>query len=128
MQRLTIETDSLASAKQLATFLRTVKTVQKVIIEPTKKGTETNIVEEPAEEYNWQNPSRPATEEEFEQMITEAENEIEMGLGIPSKKAYKQNKYLTKAELLKRALESEKDIKEGNFITLEQLEEEMRNW
>ena len=80
MQRITVETDNLASAKQLATFLRTVKTVKKVVIEQQKNGAESYLVSEPAEEYNWTNPTRPATDEEFEQMITEAENSPSMTL------------------------------------------------
>lgn len=43
------------------------------------------------EEYDWLNPSRPATDDEFEQMIIEAEKEIELGLGIPANKARKQS-------------------------------------
>jgi hypothetical protein len=42
-----------------------------------------NVVSEPVEEYNWINPSRPATDEEFEQMISEAEAEV----GIPAEEA-----------------------------------------
>jgi hypothetical protein len=40
--------------------------------------------------YNWANPSRPATDEEFESMIAEAEREIELGMGIPTETARKQ--------------------------------------
>ena len=35
---------------------------------------------------------------------------------------------LTKEELIKRTLESEKDILAGNVISLEDLEEEMKSW
>ena len=78
MQRLIIETDSAVNADFLASFLRTVRSVKKVVVEkPTGKA------EEPTEPYNWTNPSRPATDEEFEQMISEAEAEE----GIPAKEA-----------------------------------------
>jgi len=72
MSRLTVETDTAASAKQLAAFLRTVKSVKKVTIE--KNNSEKSAVGEPEVPYNWTNPTRPATDEEFEQMIAEAEN------------------------------------------------------
>jgi hypothetical protein len=35
---------------------------------------------------------------------------------------------LTKEDIVARALESEKAIKQGQFITLEELEDEMKNW
>jgi hypothetical protein len=35
---------------------------------------------------------------------------------------------LTKEDIIARALESERAIKQGHFITLEELEEEMKNW
>jgi len=89
MSRLTVETDTAASAKQLAAFLRTVKSVKKVTIE--KNNSEKSAVGEPEVPYNWTNPTRPATDKEFEQMITEAENEIKQGLGIPSKEARKRS-------------------------------------
>lgn len=37
-----------------------------------------NVVNEPAETYNWTNPSRPATDEEFELLIAECENRPSM--------------------------------------------------
>ena len=71
MQRLTIETDSIANANFLASFLRTVKSVKKVIIEKQPSGK----AEEPVEPYNWTNPSRPATDAEFEQLAVEMEQD-----------------------------------------------------
>jgi hypothetical protein len=64
MHTILLTTDTAANAKQLAAFLSTVKTVKSVSIDPVGK-----------EEYNWTNPSRPATDEEFEQMISECEKE-----------------------------------------------------
>ncbi|OFY39307.1 MAG: hypothetical protein A2275_13100 [Bacteroidetes bacterium RIFOXYA12_FULL_35_11] len=82
MQRLIIETDSIANANFLASFLRTVKSVKKVVIEkPFPKeehfdpstGSGLNVT--PAEEYNWTNPTRPATDKEFEQLCLEMDAE-----------------------------------------------------
>ncbi len=91
MHTLTITTTTDANANFLAAFLKTVKIVKSVVINeksvPISRDTE---VSEPAGEYNWTNPTRPATDEEFEQMISEAEKEIELGLGIPSDLARKQ--------------------------------------
>ncbi|MFH1319585.1 MAG: hypothetical protein ABII90_02900 [Bacteroidota bacterium] len=85
MTRLTIETDNAASAKFLASFLKNHKLVRTVVIE--KKGDKIETVQEPAEEYNWINPSRPATDEEIEQMLTECEK----GKGIPSEVSRTKN-------------------------------------
>jgi len=88
MPQIILETDTLAQAKFLSAFLKNVNIVKSVSIEPNKSSR--NVVNEPAEGYNWTNPSRPATDEEFEQMISEAEKEIELGLGIPAEEAKKQ--------------------------------------
>jgi hypothetical protein len=71
MLKLTIETDTVSHAKFLSTFLKTVSLVKSVKIEPETDPV--NIVNEPTGEYDWTNPSRPATDEEFEQMINECE-------------------------------------------------------
>jgi len=71
MTRLTIETDTASHAKFLSSFLKTVSMVKSVKIEPDTDSA--NIAKEPAEEYDWINPSCPATDEEFEQMIAECE-------------------------------------------------------
>ena len=78
MNTLVVTTDTKTNAKQLASFLKKVKSVKSVTISTTD-----NV-------YNWANPSRPATDEEFESMIAEAEREIELGLGIPAEIARKQ--------------------------------------
>jgi hypothetical protein len=88
MPQIILETDTFAQAQFLSAFLKNVKIVKSVSIEPDKNPR--NVVKEPAEEYNWTNPTRPATNEEFEQMISEAEKEIELGLGIPASEARKQ--------------------------------------
>ena len=93
MQRLTIETDSIANATFLAAFLRTVKSVKKVVIEKQTavSSSSTLGVEEDAAAYDWTNPSRPATEEEMEQML----DECEKGTLLSSKEA----RALTRKEL-----------------------------
>lgn len=64
MHTILLTTDTAADAKLVADFLSTVKTVKSVSIDPlVKKG------------YNWTNPSRPATDEEFEQLVTEMEQD-----------------------------------------------------
>ena len=77
METLIVTTDTVANAKFFANFLKTVKPVKSVLIEKKEKYTE---VSEPEEEYNWINPSRPATDEEFEQMCREMDDEEEAGL------------------------------------------------
>ena len=62
MHTVLLTTDTASNAKQLADFLSKVNTVKSVSIDHNKK-----------EKYNWINPSRPATDDEFEQMITECE-------------------------------------------------------
>ncbi|MCB0806420.1 MAG: hypothetical protein KDC05_11525 [Bacteroidales bacterium] len=42
------------------------------------------------EEYDWLNPKRPATDEESEQMIREAEEDYEAGRYVPIEDAKKQ--------------------------------------
>ncbi len=73
MQTLIVKTDSVAHAKFLSSFLKTVGFVKSVFIEPN--AVSTHIVSEPAVEYNWTNPSRPATDEEIDQLIIEMEND-----------------------------------------------------
>ena len=71
METLIVKIDTATNAKLLANFLRTVKPVKSVAL--AKDASHVNVVSEPSEKYNWTNPSRPATNEEFKQMISEAE-------------------------------------------------------
>jgi len=64
MHTVLLTTDTAANAKLLADFLATVKTVKSVSIDPVIK-----------EDYNWTNPSRPATDEEFEKLAIEMEQD-----------------------------------------------------
>jgi lipocalin len=77
MQTLIVKTDSVAHAKFLSSFLKTVSFVKSVFIEP--KDDSTHVVNEPDAEYNWINPSRPATDEEIEKMLDECEAEEKAG-------------------------------------------------
>ena len=81
MQTLIVKTESETAAKFLLAFLKNVRMVKSVTLrrdESTRPndspdGRETGVANEPAEEYNWINPSRPATDEEIEQMLNECE-------------------------------------------------------
>ncbi len=97
MHTLTITTNTADNANFLATFLKTVKIVKSVVIDKKSvlisRDTE---VSEPAGEYNWTNPTRPATDEEFEQMILEAEK----GVGITTKQLKKNFKQWRKEKIM----------------------------
>ena len=73
MQTLIVKTENESAAKFLFAFLKTVRFVKSVTIAPDE--SKTSVVNEPANEYNWINPTRPATDEEFEFMIASAEAE-----------------------------------------------------
>jgi len=64
MHTILLTTDTEAHAKALADFLSNVKTVKSVSIDP-----------EVGKKYDWINPTRPATDEEFEQLAVEMEND-----------------------------------------------------
>lgn len=81
MQTLIVKTESEAATKLLLAFLKTVRLVKSVTL--FSPETNTSVVNESSEAYNWTNPSRPATDEEFELMIAEAEAEE----GIPAEEA-----------------------------------------
>jgi len=85
MYRVIIETETQANAKSLATFLKNLKTVKSVSFEhETAKG------------YDWINPSRPATDEEIEQMLSEGDTEYKAGLYSESEQAFKESSELVK--------------------------------
>ncbi|PSR05123.1 MAG: hypothetical protein BRD50_01820 [Bacteroidetes bacterium SW_11_45_7] len=73
MKKLIITTDTENQAKLLATFLENHQMVRAVSISSEDSSED---------DYNWTNPSRPATDEEFEQMIQEAEAEYKEGKGM----------------------------------------------
>ncbi|MGP8213929.1 MAG: hypothetical protein ACLQQ4_00055 [Bacteroidia bacterium] len=72
MEILIVKTESKAAAKLLLAFLKTVRLVKSITL--TSDETQTGKVNEPEGEYNWINPSRPATDEEIEKMLDECEN------------------------------------------------------
>jgi len=92
MEQLIITIEGKSNVDLIIRLMRKFNFVKSIIREkqPADVTPASNIISEPMEEYNWTNPSRPATDEEFEQMISEAENEIALGLGIPAEKARKQ--------------------------------------
>lgn len=90
MEQLIITLEGKANADLLMRLLGKFNFVKSISREKTPSTKATNVVNEEATEYNWTNPARPATDEEFELMIAEAEKEIELGLGIPAEIARKQ--------------------------------------
>jgi hypothetical protein len=64
MHTILLTTDTEAHAKALADFLSNVKTVKSISVDP-----------EVSKKYNWINPTRPATDEEFEQLAVEMEKD-----------------------------------------------------
>ena len=95
MQTITVKTDSAAHAKLLSYFLKTVSIVKSVSIEPDVESSANGVVSEPLSEYNWTNPSRPATDEEIEQML----DECEKSEGYPIEEARKMTKQWIKENL-----------------------------
>lgn len=77
MQTLIVKTENEAAAKLLMAFLKTVRLVKSVTLTPDYSETKLNTVNEPITPYNWTNPDRPATDEEFEQLAVEMENDTE---------------------------------------------------
>lgn len=89
MEQLIITVEGKSNADLLMQLMRKFNFVKSVI---RKKSSDTKsggvkVVNEPAGEYNWINPTRPATDEEFEKMISEAEAEYEAGLGMSAEEA-----------------------------------------
>ena len=72
MSTLIVKTETHAAAKLLMTFLKTVRLVKSITLSPDEEKN--NVASEPFAEYNWTNPSRPATDEEIERMLDECEN------------------------------------------------------
>jgi uncharacterized protein involved in tolerance to divalent cations len=90
MHTIFLTIDTANNAKLLATFLSTVKTVKSVSIDP-----------EVQKEYKWTNPLRPATDEEFELMIQECEEEENLTLEQSKKLSAKKIKKWIKEQKLK---------------------------
>jgi hypothetical protein len=75
MQKVIVTIDDPANAKLFLKMVEQLNFVESAKIENT--------------EYNWINPSRPATDEECEQMIAECEADYDAGLFIPAEEAKK---------------------------------------
>ena len=75
MEQLVITIDGRSNADLLMRLPGKFNFVKSVSREKKTKflNDMANVVSEPAGEYNWTNPTRPATDEEFEQMIAECE-------------------------------------------------------
>ena len=80
MQTLTftLEVDRAFHAKQLIGFLKTLPHIKSVTTEKSSAKLS---------DTDWIKPGRPATDEEFEQMLDECEAEYKAGLGMPVEKA-----------------------------------------
>ena len=70
MNILTVETDNVANARKLAAFLKTIGYIKSVNID--------NVPLKPLTGSDWIKPGRPATEDEHEQMLNEAEESPSM--------------------------------------------------
>lgn len=77
MQTLIVTTENEAATKLLLAFLKTVRLVKSVTL--ASPETNTSVVNESSEPYNWIDPSRPATDEEIEQMLDECERQYANG-------------------------------------------------
>ena len=79
MEQLIITIEGKSNADLLMQLMRKFNFVKSVIREKTsnRKSEGINSVNEPAGEYNWINPTRPATDKEFEQLVVEMEQDKE---------------------------------------------------
>lgn len=84
MNRFIVETDTDANTKHFLMLMRSLKYVRSVI---PVKGENFKEAEIPDDEYNWINPTRPASDDEFEQMIAECEVEYDAGSGMSLEEA-----------------------------------------
>ncbi len=82
MQTLVIKTDNKKNATLLADFLKSLQYVKSVVLKSeTKKEVLTS--------EDWTKPGRPATNEEIEHRIYEAENSEEFTLNEAKEQVYK---------------------------------------
>ncbi len=116
METLIVTTDTVANAKFLANFLKTVKIVKSVVI-----NDETNLskVSEPAGEYKLTNPSLSKTDAEFEQMILEVDKTL-----LTDKDWVRPGRPATDEEF--EQMISEAELDEG--YTIEQARKMTKKW
>ena len=79
MEQLIIILEGKTNAELLMRLLSKFNFVKSVTREKIPSADAANIVNEPATEYNWINPSRPATDEEIEQMLDECDRQYANG-------------------------------------------------
>jgi len=79
MEQLIITIEGKSNVDLIIRLMRKFNFVKSIIREKQPAGITpaSNIISEPVEEYNWTNPSRPATDEEFEQLVIEMEQDLE---------------------------------------------------
>ena len=82
MNRIIVEIDNLSNVKRFISILEDLKYVKFFIPEKDDAKDLTHLTEE-----DWIRPGRPATDEEFEAMIKECEQEYESGLSMTSEQA-----------------------------------------
>lgn len=73
MEQLIITLEGKTNADLLMRLLSKFNFVKSVTREKTLSTNASDVANEPTAEYNWTNPSRPATDEEIEQMLDECE-------------------------------------------------------
>lgn len=71
METIIVKTENKTTAKLLLAFFKTIRLVKSVTLAHDENKVST--VNEPTAEYNWINPSRPATDDEIEKMLDECE-------------------------------------------------------
>lgn len=78
MEQLVINIEGKANANFVMRLLGKFDFVKSVSCEKQAASSPVSpvVANEPAEEYNWTNPSRPATDEEFEQLAIEMEQDL----------------------------------------------------
>jgi hypothetical protein len=82
MNRIIVEIDNLSNVKRFISILEDLKYVRFFTSEKEKTKDLTPLTEE-----DWIKPGRSATDEEFEAMIKECEQEYESGLSMTSEQA-----------------------------------------
>lgn len=82
MNRIIVEIDNPSNAKRFIGVLENLKYVKYYAPEKDDDGTITSLTDE-----DWAKPGRPATDEEFEAMIKECEQEYESGQSMTSAQA-----------------------------------------
>lgn len=77
MEQLVITIEGKSNTDLLMRLLSKFNFVKSISREKTSKqsANAANVLNEPAETYNWTNPTRAATDEEFERLVVEMEQD-----------------------------------------------------